>query len=74
MRETQNSKILTYLAEGNTITPLKALKLFGCMRLGARIWDLKKMGNKIYGRTVAVKTRNGIAHIKEYGLYLKGVK
>ena len=38
----QADLILEYLQRGHSLTPLEALKLFGCFRLGARIWDLKK--------------------------------
>lgn len=44
---TQTNKILKYLRTGKTLTPIKALKLFGCFRLGARIYDLHKLGYKI---------------------------
>jgi len=43
----QSNQILEYLREGNSITPLSALQLFGCFRLGARIFDLKRSGHKI---------------------------
>lgn len=33
--------ILEHLKQGHSITSLAALDLFGCFRLGARIWDLK---------------------------------
>jgi primase-polymerase (primpol)-like protein len=36
----QKQRILEHLMEGKSITPLEALKRFGCFRLGARIWDL----------------------------------
>lgn len=36
----QNKQILAYLEDGNTITSLEALNLFGCMRLASRISDL----------------------------------
>ena len=39
--------ILSHLMEGKSITPLEALDLFKCFRLGARIWDLKKEGHDI---------------------------
>ena len=39
----QSKRILAYMREGNTITPLEALSLFGCMRLPARISDIEKM-------------------------------
>jgi len=38
----QNAQIAEYLRQGNSITPIDALKLFGCFRLGARIADIKK--------------------------------
>ena len=44
------------------MTPLEAFDLFGCLRLGARIWDLKQEGYEIeagsldvgHGKHVAV--------------------
>lgn len=47
MRNTQNKQILDYMEKGYSITPMGALNLFGCFRLGARIHDLKAQGNKI---------------------------
>jgi len=44
---TQTEQIKNYLEQGDSITPLKALNLFGCFRLGARIYDLKQSGMKI---------------------------
>lgn len=46
-KSSQKLKILEYLKEGGELTALKALKMFGCLRLGARIWDIKKMGYEI---------------------------
>lgn len=43
----QASQILEYLQAGNAITPLEALEKFGCFRLGARIWDLRRKGHPI---------------------------
>jgi hypothetical protein len=40
----QKQSILNYLQQGKSITPLEAFDLFKCMRLGARIWDLKQAG------------------------------
>lgn len=47
---TQTQKILRYLNECGSITPLDALREFGCMRLGARIYDLKRAGYDIESR------------------------
>ena len=54
MRDTisQNNAILAYMANGHHITPLEALNKFGCMRLGARIYDLKGRGYPIGSRLV----------------------
>lgn len=54
--DTQNAKILEYLNNGNTITSLEALNLFGCFRLASRISDLKKKGYAIKRQMVI---RNG---------------
>ena len=42
--KSQNAKILEYLNNGNTLTALEALKMFGCMRLASRIFDLRESG------------------------------
>ena len=52
--KSQSSKILAYLKAGNGITPIEALNLFGCFRLGARIADIKKMGYNIVTEMVKV--------------------
>lgn len=44
---TQCDKILRHLKDVGSITPVDALREYGCMRLGARIWDLKRMGHHI---------------------------
>lgn len=53
-RNTQAAKILEYLQSGHRITPLDALRLFGCFRLGARVWDLRKEGYNIASVTKKV--------------------
>jgi hypothetical protein len=42
----QNILILNHLIK-STITPLEALQKYGCLRLAARINDLKGMGHQI---------------------------
>lgn len=44
---TQNENILNILKAGKSITPLYALNKIGCLRLSARIYDLRKQGYKI---------------------------
>ena len=46
----QADMILDYMVQNGSITPLEALKHIGCMRLAARISDLKKRGEKISDR------------------------
>lgn len=41
---TQAECILAHMRGGKSITPLEALRLYGCFRLGARIYDLKHEG------------------------------
>lgn len=56
--ESQQTKILQYLKEGYLITPLIALKKFGCLRLGARIFNLKRKGNDIITDMIEDKKKN----------------
>ena len=44
---TQCDMILRYMQDIGSITPWEAMREFGCMRLGARIYDLKRKGEKI---------------------------
>lgn len=43
-KASQKDMILEYLQLGNPITPLEALRHFGCFRLSARIADIRKAG------------------------------
>lgn len=45
--ETQRAMIYKYLQDFGSITPLDALREFGCMRLGARICELRSIGLRI---------------------------
>jgi len=65
----QTEAILEYLQEGNPITPLEALREFGCMRLAARIADLKAKGYEITSRPKKVPTRIGETTVAEYRLW-----
>jgi hypothetical protein len=51
------------LPPGRTLTPMKALKLWGCSRLAVYINRLRKMGYKI--KTEMVYLKNG----KQYAKY-----
>jgi len=65
MRQSQRNKILTYLEKGGGITSLQAMRWYGCLRLGARIHDLRRLGYAIYTKTL--KTETG-KHVAQYFL------
>jgi len=47
---TQNDMILAHLKSGRDLTPLDALRDYGCFRLAARIGELREAGHKIGDR------------------------
>lgn len=47
MKRAHKDQVLDFMAAGNEITGLTALARFHCMRLGARIYDLRQQGHKI---------------------------
>ena len=64
MKRTQNARIIDYLAAGNGLTPIEALRRFGTMRLGARIFELKRQGHPI----TSVLVRRGETYVALYRL------
>lgn len=62
---TQAEQILAALKQGRKITALDALNEFGCMRLGARVLELKDEGYVIEGERF--KTPSG-KNVKRYFL------
>jgi hypothetical protein len=60
---TQKARILAELQSGYPLTPLAAWKRFGCERLAARIYDLRRKGYRI--EMELVKTPSG-AHVAKY--------
>lgn len=40
----QNQMVISYLMSGKTLTPLEALNMFGCLRLAARVYELRSDG------------------------------
>lgn len=44
---TQNQQILESLQRGTRLSPLDALREFGCFRLSARVYDLRNKGYTI---------------------------
>jgi hypothetical protein len=61
---TQEARILAELRSGRAITPYDALYNFNCLRLSARIYDLRRKGYKINMR-LAHKYQN----LKHYAVY-----
>ena len=68
MKQTQADKVLFYMKSHGSITPLDAVKDIGCMRLAARISDLKKKGYIIKTDIKTVCTRDGTAKVASYSL------
>ena len=64
-RGDQCSRILEWLQKGNRITPLEALSRFQCLRLGGRIFDLRKQGWNV--QKEMVQTPSG-KHVASYYL------
>lgn len=54
---TQCERVLKYMEDFGSINPMQAMKDLGVMRLGARIFDLKKAGYKITRRNVTGRNR-----------------
>lgn len=53
----QTDQILAHLKNSKGITAFEALNRFGCLRLAARIKDLRKAGNHI--ETTMIETDQG---------------
>lgn len=56
---TQCDMIIRYLQDHGSITQLDALREFGCMRLAARISDIRKRGHGIRKEFEEGKNRYG---------------
>jgi len=62
--ESQSYQIREYLLQGNTITALEALRLFGCFRLSGRIYDLRKEGTNISSTIIKINGKR----VAEYSI------
>jgi len=60
----QTARILQHLKCGNSITPVSAMSRFRCMRLAARIADLRDAGHSISSRIM----RRGKKRFASYSL------
>ena len=56
---TQCEKILDYMKRNGSISPIDALREFGCMRLAARVNDLINKGFSIKSEMVSYKNTYG---------------
>lgn len=59
--KTQKALILKALQQGDRLTHLDAEKRFNCLRLGARIYDLKKRGHNITSKMITVPSGKRVA-------------
>lgn len=60
----QEDAILNHLHNIGPLTPLEALNLYGCFRLGARCWDLRQKG---YDIQTEIVHQNG-KHFASYSI------
>lgn len=60
-KSSQSERILAALKSGRKLTPLIALQDFGCLRLGGRIFDLRKLGYKIQSEMIDVGNGKHVA-------------
>ena len=71
--KTQNEMVLDYIKKAGSITAREAFIELGITRLSARIFDLRKAGEKIVQERKFYTSRNGMA--KHYDVfYLEGNK
>lgn len=56
---TQNEQVLRHLMTAGKITSLESIEKYGILRLGARIWELKKSGWPIKTLLRCGYSRNG---------------
>lgn len=61
MIKSQRLQIFRYLSNGGNLTPLAALNMFGCLRLGARIMELRVAGHDIRTAFVRVGRHKRVA-------------
>ena len=63
----QRKAVKDYLCKGETLTSYEAFKLFGCTRLSAIIFELRKSGYDI--ETFMIKRKNRYGETCEYAEY-----
>ena len=65
----QCNRVLQHLQAYGSITPLEAMQEYGIMRLGARIYDLKKKGIRIGSLILAVSIILATMLIKQHSVF-----
>jgi hypothetical protein len=69
---TQKQAVIELFKTGEEVDALSCFKATGCMRLSARIFDMKELGYFFDERIVFFKTRfKTMGHLKKYKLNLK---
>lgn len=63
--ESMKRQILTYLQGGGELTALKALKMFNCLSLNARVYELRREGYAISSQLIETETKK---HVAKYWL------
>lgn len=64
--QSQCSAIARHLRAGKSLTALEALQKFGCLRLAARCFELRKRGMKILSYTTKVGRGEQAKRISAY--------
>jgi hypothetical protein len=62
-RVSQCTSILRYLETGRSVSPLMALDRWGCLRLAARIRELKNRGHRIERHMVRYGKKSYAAYL-----------
>ena len=68
----QEAKILSYLQEGNRLTPMDALRLFNCFALSSRVSDLNKKGAGIKTKLITANHKTFAQYYIEFSTDQKG--
>lgn len=70
MNDSKKLRIQRFLATGAAITPLSALRRFGCLSLSQRVGQLKREGWPIQSKTIKV---NG-SRVSKYWIDVEQVR
>jgi hypothetical protein len=62
--QAQTSQILAHLKSGHTVTALDSVQRFRCLRLAARVKELREAGHRIETEMVRIGERKRIARYR----------